>query len=130
MRSKMATDWANLPTFILVEILSYFKLTNRLEVSRVCKKWRDTIWHLKFWKNVSLNCVIDRQFQSQLTTTGSRFSSRVSLIFNPSSCFSVKQLLDVLKVISYNRQLLYLKLEPSSFRVEWPERLHSRGVDQ
>ena len=130
MRSKMASDLANLPTFVLAEILSYFNLTERLQISSVCKKFRETIWFLQFWKDVSLNCVIDSKTHHQLSRVAFRFTSKLSLRLNPNSCFSVQEFLNVLKIISANRQLQCLLLKPSTFRVEWPERMQHYGIDE
>ena len=46
--------WSKLPSILIVEILSYIPLTDRLKASSCCKRWRACLYHPLLWKSIRI----------------------------------------------------------------------------
>ena len=129
MRSKMATDWTNLPVVILVDILSYLELSERFIVSSVCKRWRGSVLHPSFWLDVSLKVRISNKKRPSFAKFCLSLVKEVDLQFDASNPYVLDQCVNVFDAVSRNMCIEVLQLSPSSFRVEWPERPQGNSIE-
>ena len=128
-KRKMATKWSSLPSIIIVDILSYLDLSERLNASTTCKRWRGCVLHPKLWRNIDLNLKIHSKRKSSVTDVSSRFAREIWFNFHARNPVFVREFIDLLSSSSNNASLEGLHLHPSSFRVEWPERMHKDGME-
>ncbi|XP_032680868.1 F-box only protein 33 isoform X2 [Odontomachus brunneus] len=112
-------SWDNLPSVILQEIFSYLPHKSRITASQVCRNWRCTLFHPSFWRKISF------VFKDEDSVSWVRFMAdcfalsvhEATIRWDISSrryidCMS--ETYNLLKKLSYNRQLRKLFLEFSS----------------
>ena len=124
-KNKMANeDWSSLPSIIIVDILSYLDLSEKLRVSTVCRRWRSCIFHPSLWKDQALKLKIGtRKKNGNLTDVCSKFVQEVTIEFQTRNAFMMRDFVSYLESISGNPNLQSFVLKPLSFHVEWPERM-------
>ncbi|XP_064618606.1 F-box only protein 33-like [Lineus longissimus] len=130
---KMAADtsWSTLPSLIIVEILSYLSLKDRLNAVSTCKRWRSCFWHPSLWTNLVFRLKNGSRSRSKyLAERCGRFVKTATVEFNSTSVWDVREFAKMLEILADNRNLEKLSIQPTSCHIEWPERDGSRVVDQ
>ena len=54
MSTQTQWHWNLLPSVILIEILSYLPLSDRISACSTCKAWRYALFHPSFWRRIEL----------------------------------------------------------------------------
>ncbi|XP_068249543.1 F-box only protein 33 [Palaemon carinicauda] len=54
MSTQTQWHWNLLPSVILIEILSYLPLSDRINACTTCKAWRSALFHPSFWRRIEL----------------------------------------------------------------------------
>ncbi|XP_074649636.1 F-box only protein 33-like [Tubulanus polymorphus] len=119
------TSWASLPSIIIVEILSYLTLKDRLSAVSSCKRWRDCLWHPLLWPRITFKLSRDGSSRSRskhLAENCGRFIREANIDFSSKTSWDVKECAQLLGILAENRNLLKLSLKPSNCHIEWPER--------
>lgn len=117
-------DWSSLPSIITVEIFSYLNLTDKLNASSVCHRWRNCLFHPSLWKDYCLKLKSGTKKRNiNLADVCGKFVREIVLEFHTRNSLSMRESVGLLHTISDNTNLQCLVLKPSSFRVEWPERM-------
>jgi hypothetical protein len=130
---KMAADtsWATLPSLIIVEILSYLRLKDRLNAVSTCKRWRSCFWHPSLWTNLVFRLKNGSRSRSKyLADRCGRFVRTATVEFNSTSVWDVRECAKMLEILADNRNLEKLSIQPTSCHIEWPERDGRRVMDQ
>lgn len=137
MAGESSGLWNNLPSIIIVEILSFLKLKDRLNASSVCKAWRTNLFHPKLWRKVvfQLNSCDNTKSVNQhgarfLTKHCGRFVRDVVIQVNSSNPRDVQLCKEVLKVLTHNNNLRALSIKPLSSRLEWTDYNDTLSLDQ
>lgn len=114
--------WDNLPSVILQEIFSYLPHNCRLRASQVCRNWRYSLFHPRFWKKITF-ALKDEDSISWSRILGESFglSVREVTIRCDTPNHSVEETLALLKKLSCNRQLRKLFLESTSSCFEYDD---------
>ena len=116
------TDWALMPSVLIVEILSYISLTDRLKVSSVCKRWRSCLFHPTLWSRITFDVGLKKREKSKfLSSVCGRFIKECVVKFNSHDVDSVKECLKLMRILAQNKNLQVFCLEPSGCHMEWPE---------
>ncbi|XP_029055392.1 F-box only protein 33 [Osmia lignaria lignaria] len=114
--------WDNLPSVILQEIFSYLPHNCRLRASQVCRNWRYTLFHPRFWRKITFALKDeDSILWSQCLGENFGLSVREVTIRCDTPNHSVEEALSLLKKLSCNRQLRKLFLESSSSSFEYDD---------
>ncbi len=122
------TSWGHLPGLIIVEILSYLTLSDRLNVSATCKRWRNCLFHPLLWQSVSFKVKYgSRRRSKHLADMCGRFVREAKVDFSSIEPTDVRECLRILEMFSTNVNLEKLALRPSSCQVEWSP---SQGENQ
>ena len=116
-------SWATLPSIIIVEILSYLALTDRLNASAVCRRWRSCLLHPSLWRSMLFRVNSQsRRKAKHLADCCGKFVREAVVEFNSKHVGNVKECLRILKILSRNVNLERFALRPLSCQVEWPLR--------
>lgn len=116
------TDWALLPSVLIVEILSYITQSDRLKASSVCKRWRSCLFHPQLWKRITIRTSQNKRDSSRfLANACGRFVKECIVKFNSHDIEEVKECMKVLRILLENKNLQVLSVEPSGCHTEWPE---------
>eukprot|EP00918_Siedleckia_nematoides_P097396 GHVU01213528.1.p1 GENE.GHVU01213528.1~~GHVU01213528.1.p1 ORF type:complete len:141 (+),score=10.82 GHVU01213528.1:127-549(+) len=129
---KMAaySSWATLPSIIIVEILSYLSLSDKLSATSTCKRWRNCLFHPSLWRKVSFKVNNgNRKRTKHLADMCGKFVREVELQFRSQNASNVREFLRVLNILSENSNLKKLTIIPTSCQVAWPEREPRDAVD-
>lgn len=119
-------DWSSLPSLISVQIFSYLDLTDKLNASSVCHRWRNSLFHPTLWKDYRMRLkTCTRKRNLHLAEVCAKFAREIVIEFKAKNAFSMRECVSLLNIIADNTNLKRLVLKPSSFRVEWPERMSS-----
>ena len=121
---KMAAHgcWAALPSIIIVEILSYLSLTDRLAASGICRRWRECLYHPLLWKSMSFRVKYgSRRKAKHLAEMCGKFVREALLEFNSTCSPDVRDCLRILDILSANANLERFVFRPQSCHIEWPE---------
>ncbi|XP_023217047.1 F-box only protein 33-like [Centruroides sculpturatus] len=116
--------WSTLPSIIIIEILSLLPLKDRLNASRVCRSWRDCLFHPSLWRRVVFrvnSCVDQNESCRFLVNNFGRFTRNVVIELNSLNPKDVRECKDILDVLTYNKNLERLSMKPNSCRLEWIE---------
>ena len=119
----MAADghWSSIPSVIFVEILSYLKLTDRLNATSTCKRWRSCLFHPVLWRKVHFKLKKGgRRRAKHLASNCGRFVRDVTLEFDTSNPGDVQETLGMMRLLSRNVNLEKLTLKPTSCLLERP----------
>ena len=117
------TDWALLPSVLIVEILSYVSQSDRLKASSVCKRWRSCLFHPLLWKTITFESSQSKRDKSRfLSTACGRFIKECVVKLNSHEVDEVKECLRLLRILAKNKNLQVLCVEPSGCHTEWPEK--------
>lgn len=54
MSTQTQWHWNLLPSVILIEILAYLPLCDRISACSTCKAWRSALFHPNFWRRIEL----------------------------------------------------------------------------
>ncbi|XP_042879198.1 F-box only protein 33-like [Penaeus japonicus] len=54
MSTQTQWHWNLLPSVILIEILSYLPLSDKISACSTCKAWRSALFHPSFWRKIEL----------------------------------------------------------------------------
>ncbi|KAK8389759.1 hypothetical protein O3P69_009036 [Scylla paramamosain] len=54
MSTQTQWHWNLLPSVILIEILAYLPLSDRISACSTCKAWRSALFHPSFWRRIEL----------------------------------------------------------------------------
>ncbi|KAG8189120.1 hypothetical protein JTE90_028659 [Oedothorax gibbosus] len=137
MAGESSGLWNNLPSIIIVEILSFLKLKDRLNASSVCKAWRTNLFHPKLWRKVvfQLNSCDNTKSVNQhgarfLAKHCGRFVRDVVIQVNSSNPRDVQLCKEVLNVLTHNNNLRALSIKPLSSRLEWTDYNDTLSLDQ
>ncbi|KAL6263303.1 hypothetical protein P5V15_006101 [Pogonomyrmex californicus] len=120
--SEMAQEdygpsWDNLPSVILQEIFSHLSHESRIIASQVCKNWRYTLFHPRFWRKITF------VFRDEDSILWTRFlANRFALSVHeatirwdiPRYINCVGETYRLLKKLGHNKQLRKLFLEFNS----------------
>ncbi len=124
-------SWATLPSIIIVEILSYLTLTDRLNTSAVCTRWRGCLFHPSLWRSLSLKLKHGHRHRAKhLADMCGKYVREVVIEFNSKLVSNVRECLRILDILSNNVNLQKIVLRPQSCQIEWPEREPSATADQ
>ena len=116
------TDWALLPSVLIVEIFSYISRSDKLKASSTCKRWRSCLFHPLLWKRITLETSQSKRNKSRfLSSAFGRFIKECVVKFNSHDLDEVKECMKHLKVLAENKNLQVLCVEPSGCHTEWPE---------
>ena len=125
------TSWATLPSLIIIEILSYLSLTDRLNVSTACKRWRSCLFHPIMWRSISFKVKQGaRRRTKHLADMCGRFVREAVVEFNSKLEGNVTESVRILDILSDNVKLEKLALRPNSCQIAWPERQSTETIDQ
>ncbi len=113
-------SWTTLPSLIIVEILSYLTLTDRLNASATCKRWRSCLFHPLLWRSLSFKVKYgSRRRSKHLADLCGRFVREAKLEFSSQDPTDVKECLRILEMFADNVNLEKLAIRPSSCQIEW-----------
>ena len=116
------TDWALMPSVLIVEILSYISQTDRLNASSVCKRWRSCLFHPSLWSRITFDIGLNKRDKSRfLSGACGRFIRESVVKFDSHDVDSVKECLKLMKVLTQNKNIQILCIEPSGCHIEWPD---------
>ena len=119
-RMAKRSQWSSLPSIIIVEILSYLSLSDRLNASATCKRWRSCLFHPSLWRSVSFKVKYGSRRKSRyLTDMCGRFLREAKVDFSSEEPADVRECLRILEIFGENINLEKLALRPSSCQVEW-----------
>ena len=111
-----------MPSVLIVEILSYISLPDRLKASSICKRWRSCLFHPLLWKRITFEASLRKRDKSRfLSTACGRFIKECVVKFNSHSPGEVKECMRILAILAQNKNLQVLCVEPSGCHIEWPE---------
>lgn len=130
-KQKMAAQlWGKLPSIIIVEILSYLSLTDRLNATTTCRRWRGCLFHPLLWRSITFKVKNGgRRRAKHLADMCGNFVREAVIIFNSRHSGDVRECLRILDFFGENTNLERLVLKPFSCRVEWPDRETRDGRD-
>ncbi|GAB6018963.1 hypothetical protein CHUAL_000604 [Chamberlinius hualienensis] len=119
-------DWSKLPSVVVVEILTYLSRKDRLLSSSVCTSWRKCLFCACHWRDFVLRITIDGTTENRLRTKClvekiGKFVREVVIYFDSSVPTNVNLTAQVLETIAKNPNLQYVKLCPTSGRLEHTE---------
>ena len=121
------TVWSSLPSIIVVEILSYLTLSDRLSASATCKRWRSCLFLPSLWRSVSFKVKYgSRRRSKHLADMCGRFVREAKVDFSSEEPTDVRECLRILEMFSDNINLEKLAIRPSSCQVEWG-RMHGEN---
>ena len=110
--------WVKLPSIIIVEILSYLSLADRLNATSACRRWRSCLFHPILWRSIHFKVKNDTRSRSKhLANMCGRFVRNVTVEFNSQISENVKECLRILEMLTDNTNLEKLALRPSSCQV-------------
>lgn len=123
-------SWATLPSIIIVEILSYLALTDRLNASAICRRWRNCLLHPSLWRSMTFRLNSQsRRKAKHLTESCGKFVREAVVEFNSKHVGNVRECLRVLKILGENVNMERFALRPQSCQVAWPVRDSLRTMD-
>ena len=115
-------NWAEVPSVLIVEILSYLSLKDRIKASSVCKRWRSCLFHPSLWKRIVFKLDSrDREGAKFLAEKCGRFISHAVVKFNSHNISEVRECEKLLEIFSKNKNLQYFSLQPLSCHLECSE---------
>ncbi|XP_041373352.1 F-box only protein 33-like [Gigantopelta aegis] len=115
-------NWAEVPSVLIVEILSYLSLKDRIKASSVCKRWRSCLFHPSLWKRIVFKLdSCDREGAKFLAGKCGRFISHAVVKFNSHNISEVRECGRLLEIFSKNKNLQYFSLQPLSCHLECSE---------
>ncbi|XP_067665842.1 F-box only protein 33-like [Haliotis asinina] len=115
-------NWAYSPGVIIVEILSYLSLRDRLRAASICKRWRSCLFHPSLWNSVVFELGERGSAKSKfLADRCGRFVRGAVVKFNSLSVAEVRECGRILAILSENKNLRHFSLQPSSCHIEWPD---------
>ncbi|CAH1796780.1 unnamed protein product [Owenia fusiformis] len=110
--------WDNLPSVIIVEILSYFSVNERLKVSTICKKWRQNLFHPTLWRKATITLdKMETKKSKKLFQMCGRFFRECVIEFNSESLKYISDCAKVLLALSENRHMQTLILKPTTIDI-------------
>jgi len=119
-------SWALLPSVLIVEILSYLSLKDKLNASQTCKRWRSYLFQPKLWPSISLSLQRNRRSRTNfLTGVCGRFVKDCTIKFDPHEVNELRDCLNILMRLRDNKSIQVLQLEPASSHFMWTETLTS-----
>ena len=124
----MATKWVDLPIVILVNIISYLGLTDRLTISAVCKRWRGFTLHPSFWLDSALKVNISSSRRPNFSKFCLSLVKEVELKLDSRNPLMLNNCVRVFDAISKNVSLESITISPTSYRLELPDR-HKNHVE-
>ncbi|XP_054719690.1 F-box only protein 33-like [Uloborus diversus] len=138
MAGKSSGLWSNLPSIIIVEIFSFLSLKDRLNAASVCKAWRNHLFHPQLWRKVvfQLNSCDIKTVNHKID--GARFLAKQCGKFVREAVIEVNSLnpkdvrlcKNILRVLTFNRNLRALSIKPRSSRLEWSDYEDTLSLDQ
>ncbi|KAK6179031.1 hypothetical protein SNE40_011479 [Patella caerulea] len=124
------TNWAGLPSVIIVDIVSYLSLEDRLKSSSICKRWRSCLFHPTLWQNVLFSFdKKDRKKSNFLAANCGRFIREAVVKFNSRDATEVRECAKLLDILSKNKNLERFSLQPSSCHIVWSEQETEHIID-
>ncbi|KAL3866408.1 hypothetical protein ACJMK2_043709 [Sinanodonta woodiana] len=113
-------SWSIMPSVPIVEIFSYLSQKDRLRASSSCKRWRSCLFHPSLWSGVVLNLSYSKRQRTRfLVERCGRFLREVVVCFNSNNPTEVRECLRILEVLSENKVIASLCLQPASCHLEW-----------
>ncbi|KRT82863.1 F-box domain-containing protein, partial [Oryctes borbonicus] len=123
---QLTARWDTLPTIILHDIFSYLSIKDRINASSTCHMWRQSLYHPKFWRNVTFQIYSDNIERAQyLRNTAAHVVSNAVIRFDSLSMPCLNEFMILLEELATNDNLNSLILEPSHCRLEIP---HVLGI--
>ncbi|XP_045216834.1 F-box only protein 33-like [Mercenaria mercenaria] len=119
-------SWELMPSVIIVEILSYLALKDRLHASLVCRRWRSYLFQAKLWPKLSVCLRRNRRQKNKfLADVCGRFVRECAIYFDPHDGEELKDCYKILQILCDNKNLQVLQLQPRSCHIEWTETVTS-----
>lgn len=117
--------WAFLPSILVVDILSYLSLEDRIRASTVCKRWRCCLFHPSLWPRLvlELSSAVRRRRSKFLAARCGRFVRQTEIVFDSHNINQVRDCLKLLHVVATNKNTQCFTLRPSGCQIEWPTTL-------
>lgn len=114
--------WAFLPSILVVDILSYLSLEDRIRASTVCKRWRCCLFHPSLWPRLvlELGSAVRRRRSKFLAARCGRFVRQTEIVFDSHNINQVRDCLKLLHVVATNKNTQCFTLRPSGCQIEWP----------
>ncbi|XP_076069822.1 F-box only protein 33 [Oratosquilla oratoria] len=128
MSTQPQWHWNFLPSVILIEILSYLPLSDRISACSTCKSWRPALFHPNFWRKLAFEFKSNEIGQVErskfLASWGARKLRSCVLHFETISASCLSETDHVLLKLTRNPQVEELVL--------WPSHCHTflRGQDR
>lgn len=124
-------SWESLPSIIIVEILSYLDLTDRLNATISCRRWRTCLFQAKLWQSVDFKLKYGKRKSSRfLSEICGRFVREATVEFTSQNVQDLKESVRLLEVFGRNSNIERLVLKPSSCLIAWPERHSDRMCER
>lgn len=116
--------WAALPNVIIVQILSYLSLPDRLKASAICHRWRGCLFQPQLcwtWPKLVLKLTQDGLPRTSfLVENIGQYVTDVVLDVDVADAKCIKETLRVLSILTQNRKLCKLSFRPTSCNIVWP----------
>ncbi|KAK9729166.1 F-box-like [Popillia japonica] len=121
---KYTPEWDTLPTIILYDIFSYLPEKDRINASSTCHMWRQSLYHPKFWKDVTFQISSENIERAQyLRNTAAHIVNNAVVKFDSLSTACVNEFMLLLREFATNDNLNSLILEPSHCHLEIPQNI-------
>nr|XP_967995.2 PREDICTED: F-box/LRR-repeat protein 21 [Tribolium castaneum] len=106
--------WAHLPSIVIHDIFDLLTKKDRQNASRVCKNWRQNIFHPKWWPEVTFKiepCNIERS--KFFTSVFGRIVSSAKIQVNTLAPECTDEFVALIETLSENNNLKELIIEPT-----------------
>lgn len=115
-------SWTLIPSVLIVEILSYLSLKDRLNASSVCKRWRSYLFQAKLWPVLSVSLRRNRRQKNKfLADVCGRFVRECAIFFDPHDSEELRDCYKILQILGDNKNLQVLQLQPRSCHIQWTD---------